>query len=170
MSLRCHLLHFYKISGIYPGKNCTCALYLKIPKIFFIAIKKKFLCTAMPPSGIISKKNSFRRFNQSISLPTKKSTLSTQSNKRFRENLTNTQMYYSITNKVLLFHICRIFIHINETTKIRIHSKDAVELFSKNNILIGDIASELFNCNPGQIGKITYLLNPKELLHSDNSL
>ena len=73
--------------------------------------------------------------------------------------------FHYISNKVLLFHICRIFIHINETTKIRIHSKDAVELFSKNNILIGDIASELFNCNPGQIGKITYLLNPKELLH-----
>ena len=40
-----------------------------------------------------------------------------------------------------------------------------MELFTKNNIHIGDIASELFNCNPGQIGKITYLLNPKERLH-----
>ena len=68
-------------------------------KTFFIAILKKFLGAAM---------HFKEEFIQSIQLVDKsahkKSTLSTQSNKRFRESLTNTQMYNSIILATKFFY------------------------------------------------------------------
>ena len=75
---------------------------------------------------------------------------------------------YNSSTKFNLCQVCPTHIHTymyQQNDKNKDTSKDAVELFTKNNIHIGDIASELFNCNLGHIGRITYLLNPKEPLH-----
>ena len=39
-------LHFYKISGIYLGRHWTSAVYLEMPKTFFIATTTKLLAVS----------------------------------------------------------------------------------------------------------------------------
>ena len=42
MTTSYHLLHFLKINAIYLGMYWTYAVYLEMPKTFFVAIKKIF--------------------------------------------------------------------------------------------------------------------------------